>query len=214
MPNLHATDEPSHGNRVLANAPALAGLPGLASKLIPLDHAQQLYARVRRAKADIGDGSMLEALLREMQIELRVNEADIERIPRKGPVVAIANHPYGMLDGAVLAVLLARVRPDVKVLTNFILKDVHQLDQHCIFVDPFQTPTSIERNRRALKEALEWVERGGMLGIFPAGEVSHWQSPQARRQQWRRQRSNIVQRRNPSAAPQSAGPRGPPIPRR
>ena len=203
MPNLHATDEPSHGNRVLANAPALAGLPGLASKLIPLDHAQQLYARVRRAKADIGDGSMLEALLREMQIELRVNEADIERIPRKGPVVAIANHPYGMLDGAVLAVLLARVRPDVKVLTNFILKDVHQLDQHCIFVDPFQTPTSIERNRRALKQALEWVERGGMLGIFPAGEVSHWQSPQAgiSDPQWSETATRIIRKTGASALP-------------
>ena len=179
MANLYTADDPSHGDSVLANAPVLAGLPGLASKLIPLDQAQQLYRRVRRAKADLHGGSMLEALLREMHIDLRIHQADIERIPRKDPVVVVANHPYGMLDGAVLAVLLSRVRPDVKVLTNFILKDVPELEQYCIFVDPFQNPTSIERNRRALKEALAWVEDGGMLGIFPAGEVSYWQSPQA-----------------------------------
>jgi putative hemolysin len=153
----------------------LAGLPGLASKFLPLDQAQELYARVLRANALSDSGSMLDALLREMEIDLRVLDSDIERIPRKGPVVAVANHPHGMLDGAVLAVLLSRVRRDVKVLTNFILKDVPELEQFCIFVDPFYTPIALERNRRALKEALGWVERGGMLGIFPAGEVSHWQ---------------------------------------
>ncbi len=176
MPNLHPADDPSHANRVLANAPVLAGVPGLASKFIPLDQAHALY---RRARAGTSDGSILESLLREMHIDLRANDADIERIPRKGPVVAVANHPYGMLDGAVLAVLLSRVRPDVKVLANFILKDVPELDQYCIFVDPFHAAAAVERNRRALKEALAWVENGGMLGIFPAGEVSHWQSPQA-----------------------------------
>jgi putative hemolysin len=203
MPNLHSADDPSHSNSVLANAPVLAGLPGLASKLIPLDQAQELYKRVTRAKADLRDTSVLVALLREMQIDLRVNDADIERIPRKGPVVVVANHPYGMLDGAVLAVLLSRVRRDVKVLTNFILKDVPELEQYCIFVDPFQTPTSIERNRRALKEALEWVQDGGMLGIFPAGEVSHWQSPQAgiADPQWSETATRIVRKTGAATLP-------------
>jgi putative hemolysin len=203
MPNIHPADDPSHANRVLANAPALVGLPGLASKLIPLDQAEELYKRVRRARADVRDESVLESLLREMQIDLRVNEADIERIPRKGPVVAVANHPYGMLDGAVLAVLLARVRPDVKVLTNFILKDIPELEQYCIFVDPFQTPGAVERNRRALKDALEWVQRGGMLGIFPAGEVSHWQSPQAgiADPQWSETATRVIRKTGAAALP-------------
>jgi putative hemolysin len=170
---------------------------------MPLDQAHQLYLRVRRAKADVRDGSVLEALLREMQIELRVNDADIERIPRKGPVVAVANHPYGMLDGTVLAVLLSRVRPDVKVLTNFVLKDVPELEQYCIFVDPFHTPAAIERNRRAAREAMEWVAGGGMLGIFPAGEVSHWQSPQAgiADPQWNETATRIIRKTGAAALP-------------
>jgi len=87
-----------------------------------------------------------------------------------------------MLDGAVLAVLLTRVRPDVKVMTNYLLRDVPELARHCIFVDPFQggsRGSGIDVNRRAVREALAWLHGGGMLAIFPAGEVSHWQFPQA-----------------------------------
>jgi len=146
---------------------------------------------------------MLEALLAEMQVDLRVEPTDLARIPRKGPVVAIANHPYGMLDGAVLAVLLSRVRRDVRVLTNFILEDVPELDRYCIFVDPFHAPGALERNRRALKEALEWVDGGGMLGIFPAGEVSHWQSPQEgiADPQWNETATRIIRKTGAAALP-------------
>jgi putative hemolysin len=117
--------------------------------------------------------------LSEMRVDLRIDAADSARIPAQGPVVVVANHPYGMLDGAVLAVLLTRVRPDVKVMTNYLLRDVPELAEHCIFVDPFQSAQSAEVNRRAVREALAWLRQGGMLAIFPAGEVSHLQFPQA-----------------------------------
>jgi putative hemolysin len=174
MPTFHPVDDQVQHPGVLANAPALAGLPRFAEKLLPLEQAHELYERVRRS----ADGFVLAGLLREMNVDLRVTDTDVKRIPRKGAVVVVANHPYGMLDGAVLAVLLARVRPDVKVMTNFLLEGVPELEQHCIFVDPLQTACSAQRNRRALKQAIEWLEQGGMLAIFPAGEVSHWQLPQ------------------------------------
>ncbi len=89
----------------------------------------------------------------------------------------MANHPYGVLDGAILTVLLTRVRPDVKVLTNFVLSDIPELQKHCIFVDAFQTDRPADSNRKALREAFAWLQQGGMLAIFPAGEVAHWQMP-------------------------------------
>ena len=149
--------------------------PGLAGKLTPLGRVRDLYRRVQGTAS----GFHLEGLLTEMQISLRVDAADQARIPSSGPVVVVANHPYGVLDGALLTVLLTRVRPDVKVLANFLLADVPELERHCIFVDPFQTDRSVDSNRRALREALAWVRQGGMLAIFPAGEVSTWQMPVA-----------------------------------
>ena len=114
-----------------------------------------------------------------MRIGIRVAATDQVRIPASGAVLVVANHPYGVLDGAILTVLLTRVRSDVKVLTNSLLGDIPELRKHCIFVDPFHTDRSIDLNRRALREALAWLQKGGMLAMFPAGEVSHWQMPTA-----------------------------------
>ena len=150
-----------------------------------MDKVRELYRRVQKSPEGFG----LENLLAEMRVDLRVDAADTARIPATGPVVVVANHPFGVLDGAVLAVLLTRVRPDVKVMTNYLLSDVPELARHCIFVNPFQIDPfqndravnahGIDMNRRAMREALGWLRQDGMLGIFPAGEVSQWQFPQA-----------------------------------
>jgi putative hemolysin len=154
----------------------LPGLPPIAGKFIPLDQARDLYRRVRSTP----EGFRLEALLSELKIALDLLPADLERIPRKGPLVAIANHPFGVLDGAVLAVLLSRMRGDVRVLANSLLSGIPELHQHCIFVDPFHTASSADKNHRPLKQAIEWLRKGGALAVFPAGEVSQINVRQAR----------------------------------
>lgn len=126
----------------------VADFPGLTGKFAPIGKVRNLYRRVQQSP----NGFHLEDLLAEMRVGLRVGAADRGRIPASGPVVVVANHPYGVLDGALLTVLLTRVRPDVKVLTNSLLADVPELKQHCIFVDPFQTDHSVESNRRAMRE--------------------------------------------------------------
>jgi putative hemolysin len=199
MPMLQSADSHGQSAGVLAHAPALAGLPRFAGKLLPLEQAHELYERVRKS----ADGFLLEGLLREMNVDLRVSDADVARIPRKGPAVVVANHPYGMLDGAVLAVVLARVRPDVRIMTNFLLEGLPELERHCIFVDPLQTAGSTQRNRRALKQAVEWLKQGGMLAIFPAGEVSHWQMPQGAiaDPQWSDTATRLIRKTGAAALP-------------
>jgi putative hemolysin len=157
---------------LLPHAAGFAGIPALAEKFLPTKRLQELYRRVQQSR----DGFDLESLLAEMQVELRVEAADTARIPATGPVVVVANHPFGMLDGAALAVLFTRVRPDVKVLTSFPLGDIPEFTRHCIVVDPASTEG--DGNYRAMGEAEAWLREGGMLAIFPAGEVSQWQLPQ------------------------------------
>jgi putative hemolysin len=125
MPILHSADSRRNAATVLAGAPLLAGLPPFASRLLPLKQAHDLYERARKRAPH----SILENLLHEMEIDIQVDLVDLQRIPKAGPVVVLSNHPYGMLDGAVLGALLARVRPDVKVMTNFLLEGVPELEQ-------------------------------------------------------------------------------------
>jgi putative hemolysin len=177
----------------------MANMPGLAAKFAPVGKVRELYRRVQQSP----QGFRLESLLTEMRVGLRIDAADQSRIPATGPVVVVANHPYGMLDGAILTVLLKRVRPDVKVLTNFLLADVPELSNHCIFVDPFQTDRSVGANRRALRQSLSWLQQGGMLAIFPAGEVSHWQMPagQIADPEWNDTAVRLIHRSGAAALP-------------
>lgn len=148
---------------VLTEPPLLAGLPAFAGKFIPMEQARQLYERVCAAP----QGFRLEELLAEMKVKLDVQPSDLNRIPAKGPLVAVANHPFGVLDGAALAVLLLRVRSDVKILTNSLLESIPELREYCIFVDPFHTAASADKNMKPMKQALAWLRQGGALAVFP-----------------------------------------------
>jgi putative hemolysin len=184
---------------VLSRVEQFPGLLGLTQRLVPVEKVRDVYRRVQQSP----DGFRLETLLSEMRVALRVEATDCARIPVSGPVVVVANHPFGVLDGAILTVLLTRVRPDVKVLTNFLLSDVPELRQHCIFVDPFETDRSSESNRRALKECLLWLEGGGMVALFPAGEVSHLQVSEAQVADpvWNNTAVRLMRRTGASALP-------------
>ena len=140
---------------------------GLAARVLPIRQLNNIYRRTILQDGE-GFGSNV---LAEMQISYKVSPSDIARIPKNGPVVVVANHPFGILDGLILATILPAVRPDIKILTNYLLSAVPALDEFCLFVDPFGHAAS--RNRKPLKEAVSWLNSGGMLAIFPAGEVSH-----------------------------------------
>jgi len=197
MPKLPIAGDEERG--VLTEPPLLAGLPGFAGKFIPMEQARELYQRVRLAP----QGFRLEALLAEMKVKLDVQPADLEHIPIKGPLVAVANHPFGVLDGAALAVLLSRVRPDVKILTNSLLEGIPELHEHCIFVDPFRTPSSTDKNVKPLKQALAWLREGGALAVFPAGEVSQWnvREAQVTDSAWNTVAARLVRKTGASALP-------------
>jgi putative hemolysin len=142
-----------------------------AARFLFTTELRQLYERIRHE----GEGSIWDRLLVEMRITLELSPEDLARVPRSGPVVVVANHPFGILDGVIIAAMLLRVRPDVKLLANFVLSAVPELQPQCIYVDPFNGKGSKESNSRGLKQAVAHLRKQGLLVLFPAGEVSHWQ---------------------------------------
>ncbi len=154
-------------------APDLFPFRGLVQRLLPMNRIRELY---RRAQQPV-NRSLLENVLTEMRVEYQVADADLARIPASGAAVVTSNHPFGILDGVIVGALLSRVREDVKIMTNFLLAGIPELRAHCIFVDPFGNKASASHNRRALADAVRWLRAGGMLAVFPSGEVSHFQFP-------------------------------------
>ena len=163
-------------------------LAGAVNRFLKIDQLERLYDTAR-----VG-GSLAVDLLRELGVQVQVSQSDLDKIPKKGPVVAVANHPYGLLDGAVLGDLLTRIRSDVKVLTTTVLSALPELEERCIFIDPFDRPENRAANGRALREAIAFVRRGGMLLVFPSGEVSHFdfRAGAIRDPEWRSTAARLV----------------------
>lgn len=105
-------------------------------------------------------------------IQLDVDEDELARIPKKGAFITISNHPYGGIDGLALIELIARRRPDYKVLANFLLKRIEPISDFFIAVNPFENYREAASSVAGMKLARTHIDEGKPLGIFPAGEVS------------------------------------------
>ena len=138
-------------------------------KLLRLDRLRTAFAAARGS----AEFSAFESLLRLLCIDYAVTPDDLARIPASGPAVLVVNHPYGFLEGAILGAMLPRIRPDVRFLANSKLATVPELQKLCIFVNPSGGPDARQENRKPMRECLEWLRNGGLLVIFPAGEVAH-----------------------------------------
>jgi putative hemolysin len=109
-----------------------------------------------------------------MNIRVNIPKDDMNKIPAVGPLIIVANHPFGGLDGVILNSILTKKRQDVKILGNYLLQHVPAIRDLIIPVDPFRKKGSAIRNLKPLKEAIRWLKQGGALQVFPAGEVSHY----------------------------------------
>lgn len=111
---------------------------------------------------------MVEQVLEHLHIRCDIAARELEQIPDSGPLVVMANHPTGTLDGLVLLYALSRVRRDVKVVANRMLSHLEPLSSLFIAVDNLGNRT----RKSAVRQMEAQLERGGVLLFFPAGEVS------------------------------------------
>jgi len=117
--------------------------------------------------------AFVDVALRELQVQLDLPAFEEEKIPASGPVIITANHPYGGLDGLMAMATIGRRRRDLKILVNPELAALDGIGSLMIPVDPFGGPQAKRANVAGMRKAVRWLEGGGALLIFPAGEVSH-----------------------------------------
>jgi putative hemolysin len=147
-----------------------ATIERLLGRALGISEIEEIYAALCQ---EDNARSITDRLLDFLGVTYTASEIDLLRVPQSGPAILTANHPFGILEGAVLASMLRRIRRDVRFLANSILTVIPELRELIIPVDPI----SGRGNHRGLRRSLEHLSRGGMLVVFPAGEVSHfrWQ---------------------------------------
>jgi putative hemolysin len=131
--------------------------------------ADRIYARAWKMPKEI---PFCDRALQAIGVRTGFSEEELAQVPQEGPVVVVANHPFGGVEGVILLSLLRRVRPDVKAMANYLLGAIPEMRDDFIFVDPFASKNSAKANLRPIKESLNWLKEGHLLIVFPAGEVS------------------------------------------
>ncbi|MEO1293230.1 MAG: lysophospholipid acyltransferase family protein [Pseudomonadota bacterium] len=113
-----------------------------------------------------------EALWDRFGLSLDLRGEGFDGIPKEGPLVCVANHPFGILDGFALSLILAKVRPDFKILSNQWLVPVPEIMHHILPIDREPTREAMQTNLQTRRSALKTLREGGCVSVFPAGTVS------------------------------------------
>ena len=151
----------------------------LLESILGISRINQLYRRVGGRSLDAIQ--FCQAALVDLGVDWTIDPRSLAMLQKvQGPCVVMANHPLGGREALVLHCVLGQARPDYRILSNYILGHVPETRSKLILVDPFETPAAIVTNRQPLREVLRYLKAGGLLGVFPAGEVSYWQAGEKR----------------------------------
>ncbi len=123
-------------------------------------------AEVRRGR------DFWQVMVERFGLDLKVVGGSLSNIPAEGPVILIANHPYGILDGLIMGHILAEARGDFRILAHQVFRKAEDLDKIILPVSFDQSNEALAQNLGTRKEALRYLADGGAIGIFPGGTVS------------------------------------------
>ena len=142
----------------------------LIDKITGLAKMQHLYEQ--HNMSGLSKEAFADKLLEILEINIAGENEFKQKIPAQGPLVIASNHPFGGIEGVILARIIGKIRPDLKVLANQGLKVFSELEDYFIFTNPLSERDP--KNAVSLKTSLRHVKQGGALLIFPAGRVSYY----------------------------------------
>jgi putative hemolysin len=142
-------------------------------RMLSLGTINRLY---EQSRASTDGERYFSSILRVLNVEYDLADEDAAKIPTSGPVVVVANHPFGAMDAVILGDILGHVRADARLLGNPWLAEIPEIAGRVI---PFDGDETGRPPLGALKASLRWLRAGGAVGGFPSGAVSHLQMREA-----------------------------------
>jgi putative hemolysin len=113
------------------------------------------------------------SVLDVMGIDLMTPQEQLDHIPKTGPVVVVANHPHGLVDGLIMAELIGGVRPDYRILVRAFLTDLDEDAAQYLIPVPFPHDEDAQAKMVEMrKQAMAYLNEGGLIALFPSGVVA------------------------------------------
>lgn len=132
-----------------------------------------LIKRARGYEQEVAQGrDFWQVIVERYGLSLEVVGGSLDNIPKDGPVILIANHPYGILDGLMMGHILSVVRGDFRILAHRIFRKAPDLEKIILPISFDDTKEAIALNLQTRKESLRYLSQGGAIGVFPGGTVS------------------------------------------
>lgn len=148
----------------------------LLDRLLGINKLRTIYESSELSGLDKQDFS--KKLLGELGVQVSGAEGVLAKIPQQGRCIIVCNHPYGMIEGVIIAHLLTAFRSDTKIMANVGLKIFKEIKDFFIFANPLKPKAAI--NTSAIKQCFSHLKNDGLLVIFPAGRVSFFQPDKQR----------------------------------
>ncbi|MBC7180650.1 MAG: lysophospholipid acyltransferase family protein [Roseovarius sp.] len=140
-----------------------------------------LIKRAAGYEAEVLQGrDFWEVIVERYGLTLDVVGGSLSNIPQEGPLVLIANHPYGILDGLMMGHILSQTRGDFRILAHQIFRKAEDLNKVILPISFDETKEAVALNLATRKTALDYLGQGGAIGIFPGGTVSTAAKPFSR----------------------------------
>ena len=113
-----------------------------------------------------------EVMQERYRITMQFQNGGPENIPSAGPLVMVANHPYGIMDGMAMGRILSETRKDFRIIAHVVFRKAEDLQKIILPIDFGESKEAMARNISTRKIALKYLAEGGAIGIFPGGTVS------------------------------------------
>ena len=151
-------------------SPVTKPLVALALNIMGFRKINRLYS----PSADLKNKEFTVDMLRRYNTTYDVNENELKYIPKEGAFMLVCNHPFGAIEGIILYDVVANVRPDFKIMANFILGFIPNLKDVFFSVNPFENNPEFGSSTGGIRASLQQLNEGHGLGVFPAGEVARY----------------------------------------
>lgn len=164
----------------------------------------RLIKRAHGYEQDMANGrDFWEVIVERYGLSLDVMAGSLENIPKSGPLIMIANHPYGILDGVMLGHILSVTRGDFRILAHKVFRKAEDLDKIVLPISFDETKEAVQLNLQTRKTALDYLAQGGAMGVFPGGTVSTAARPMGKPMDpgWRTFTAKMVAKSNATVVP-------------